>query len=198
MDARREFAKDVAAFANAGGGYIFIGAATKTALVVRGEEVEALRPIPRNLFDPDQYLKIALEWLFPVPKDLDFVWIQWGDDQEKGIAVIFIPRQDERLKPFLITRTLGDKRSTEVLLGYVERRRDSTEVRSVVELHQALRSGFNFERELLGRLEYLESIIERHFSVNLEAQTAEKRDQLFNERIARLLDGGPAEELSQA
>jgi hypothetical protein len=138
--------------------------------------------------------QIASEWLFPVPKDLDFVRIPWGNDQEKGIPVIVVPPQDERLKPFLITRALGDKKSTEVLVGYVERRRDSTEVRSVVELHQALRSGFNFERELLGRLEYLESIIERHFSVNLEAQTAEKRDRLFNERIARILDPGPAQE----
>jgi predicted HTH transcriptional regulator len=56
MDAKREFAKDVAAFANAGGGYIFIGAATKTSVVLPAEEVEELRPIPHSLFNADQHL----------------------------------------------------------------------------------------------------------------------------------------------
>jgi len=40
----------------------------------------------------------------------------------------------------------------------------------------------------------MESIIERHFSLTTGAQTAEKRDQLFNERIAHIFDPGPAKE----
>lgn len=188
MDAKREFAKDVAAFANAGGGCVLIGVATKPAAVRAGEEVAELRPIDRALFDPDQHRKILLEWLYPQPRDLDIRWVQFGEDSEKGIAVIFVPLQSERSKPFLITRALGDKKSTELLIGYVERRIDTTEVRSVMEIHQALRTGLNLERELLGRIENIELLIERHFSATTEAETAEKRAQLLQQRIARLLD----------
>jgi predicted HTH transcriptional regulator len=132
MDSKREFSKDVAAFANAAGGYVLIGLATKPALVRAGEEVEKVRPFSRRLWDEDQHGKILLEWLYPQPKGLNIKWVQYGDDQEKSIGVIFVPPQSERSKPFLITRAIGDKKSTEVLVGYVERRLDTTEVRSVV------------------------------------------------------------------
>ena len=63
MDAKRELAKDVAAFANASGGYIFIGFATKFAAVRAGEEVLEVRPIDHGLFDADQHRKILTQWL---------------------------------------------------------------------------------------------------------------------------------------
>ncbi len=48
LDARREFAKDVAAFANAQGGYILIGLTTKTSTVSSGEEIVAVDPTRRT------------------------------------------------------------------------------------------------------------------------------------------------------
>jgi len=197
MDAKRELAKDVASFANAAGGYICVGLATKRSTLRPGEEVESVRPIRRELFDDDQYLKIISEWLHPTPKDIEIAWVQWGDDPEKGVAIITVPPQNERAKPFLITRTIGDSKSTEVLLGYVERRVDTTEVLSVEELHHALRTGFNLERELLGRLDVLQSTIERHFSVAADAQTNEERNEHFRDRIARTLAAGTSGEPRQ-
>jgi hypothetical protein len=188
MDAKREFAKDVAAFANAGGGFILIGLTTTPSAVRAGEEVLKVRPIDSSRFDPDQHRKILLEWLYPQPMGIDVKWIQFGSDEGKGIGVIYVPAQNERSKPFLMTRTLGDKKSTELLIGYVERRIDATKVRTVVEIHQALRTGLNLERELLGRIENIELLVERHFSATNEAETAEKRAQVLQERIARLLD----------
>src|SRR6266446_4465645 len=55
--ARREFAKDVTAFANASGGYIFIGVIAGRGTTQYGEEVKELRQIPRELIDPDRYYK---------------------------------------------------------------------------------------------------------------------------------------------
>jgi hypothetical protein len=188
LDVKREFAKDVASFANAAGGCIFIGVATKTSVVMAGEEVEALRPVPHTLFDPDQHQKILFDWLYPVPKDLVIKWIQWGNDHDKGIGIIFVPEQDERNKPFLIKRSMGDKKAFEVLLGYAERRLDTTEVRSVAEIHLALRTGFNLERELMGRIENLEILIEKHFSIQKEAQGTENRNETFKKRIESLLN----------
>jgi hypothetical protein len=154
-------------------GYVLIGLATKPAAVRAGEEVAELRQIDRALFDSDQHRKILSKWLYPQPRDLEVKWVQSGKDQEKGIGVIFVPPQSERSKPFLITRTLGDKKSTELLIGYVERRIDATEVRSVMEIHHALRTGLNLERELLGRIENIELLVEKHFSATTETETAE-------------------------
>jgi hypothetical protein len=188
MDAKREFAKDVTSFANAAGGWILVGLSTVPSLLAPGEQVDVLRPLARTLFNVDQHRKIVLEWVYPVPKDIEIRWMPWGVDVDKGVGAIFIPPQNERLKPFLITRTIGDKKSTEVVVGYVERRLDATEVRSVVELHHALRLGFNFERELLGRIENIELAIERNFSAAQTVQTAEATRQLFKQRIGRLFD----------
>jgi hypothetical protein len=188
VDAKREFAKDVAAFANASGGYILIGFATKPAAVRAGEEVSEARPIHHAEFDSDRHRKILAEWLYPQPMAVDVNWVPFGKDKVKGIGVIFVPPQNERSKPFLIRRAMGDRKSTELLIGYPERRHDRTEARNIVEIHQALRTGLNLELELFGRIANIELLVERHFSAKAEAETAEKREQLLKERIARLLE----------
>jgi hypothetical protein len=101
---------------------------------------------------------------------------------------VYVPPQSERSKPFLITRTLSDKKSVDLLVGYVERRLDYTEARSVIEIQHALRTGFNLERELLGRIESLEVLLNRHFSVSQESQNAEQVSSRLQERILRLLE----------
>jgi hypothetical protein len=185
-DAKREFAKDVSAFANANGGYILVGIATKPAVLQAGEEVSELRPILQAHFDPDRHRKLLQEWLYPQPREIEIDWISLGE--EKGIGVIFVPPQKERSKPFLISRTIGDKKTTEVMIGYAERRVDATEVRRIQELHLALRTGLNLERELLGRIENIEVQINRFFTIKTQAETDEKREQRLNARITRLLE----------
>lgn len=188
MDAKREFAKDVAAFANARGGYILIGIATTPAALRAGEEVSEVRPVDRTAFDADRHRKLLEEWLYPHPKGIDIDWVQFGKDNGKGIGLIFVPPQNEVSKPFLIRRTIGDRKSTEVLIGYAERRVDRTDVKNIVEIHQALRTGLNLERELLGKIANIEFLMERYFSVKVEVETNEKREQVFKERIARLIE----------
>ena len=51
---RFELAKDVCSFANAGGGYIFIGIRTRKGATQHGDIVQAVRFIPQGLFDPGQ------------------------------------------------------------------------------------------------------------------------------------------------
>ena len=191
IDAKRELAKDVSAFANTSGGCILIGLPTRISENHSGEEILKPRPIPRTQFDADQYRKILSEWLHPQPNDVDVAFVQHGSDPDKGIGVVFVPAQDIAKKPFLITRTLGDKKSTELTFGYVERRLDATEVFSVVKLQQALRTGMHFEAELLGRIQNLESLIERHFNTISEKQTIKELDTSMRKRIARTLDCAP-------
>jgi hypothetical protein len=187
--AKREFAKDVAAFANTTGGIIIIGLHTKTGPLHTGEEIDEVRPIPGALFDPDQHRKILAEWLFPQPAGVEISWTPFGLDPNKGVGAILIPLQDDSPKPFLIRRSIGEnKKTSELLIGYVERRIDATDIRTIEELHHALKTGLNLERELLGRIANLETLIEKHFSAKAAVESLEQRDNLLNQRIARMID----------
>jgi hypothetical protein len=189
LDAKREFAKDVAAFANARGGAILIGMRTKTGPLHAGEEIDEIRPIPGATFDPDQYRKILAEWLYPRPTNVEILLAPFGPDAAKGVGVIFVPAQEDRAKPFLIRRVIGDhKKSSELMIGFVERRVDGTEVRTVAEIHHTLKVGLSFEREILGRIANLESLLAQHFSAKLAAESLEQREQTLTKRIARLID----------
>lgn len=188
-DAKREFSKDVAAFANTGGGVILIGMHTTTGPLHTGEEIDEIRPIPGANFEPDQYRKILAEWLYPQPTGVEILWTPFGPDAAKGVGTIFIPLQDDRAKPFLIKRVIGEnKKSTELMIGYVERRIEGTEVRTTAEIHHALKLGFSFEWELLGRIANLESLIEQHFSAKAATESLEQREETLKKRIARLID----------
>lgn len=187
-DTKREFAKDVVAFANSRGGVILIGLQTKTGPFQAGEEVESIRPLPAALFDPDQHRKILAEWVYPQPTGVEILFKQFGEEPGKGIGVVFVPLQDDLAKPFLIKRVIGENRKTsELLIGYVERRIDGTEVRTVADLHHALKIGLNLERELLGRIANLETMMDQHFSAKATAETLEQRESALRSRIDRLL-----------
>ena len=89
-DAKREFAKDVAAFANASGGCIIVGAETVLSSLQAGEQIAALKPFPETLFNADQYGKIIDEWLYPAPSGLIVKWYPDKDKPPNGMGVIFI------------------------------------------------------------------------------------------------------------
>ena len=190
LDAKREFAKDVAAFANVRGGYILVGFTTKTSTTSYGEEIADVHPVPADLFNIDQHIKLLQEWLYPQPVGVQINFVPFGPDSTKGILVVFIPPQSERSKPFLLTKTLTDKKSTDVIIAYVERRLDFTDARSVVELHHALRIGLNLERELLGRMDNLEALMTKHFTGTQQAEDTAQASSRLQERIVRLLNEG--------
>ena len=186
--AKRELAKDVAAFANSSGGFIFLGFKTKVSMSHPGEEVGEISPFLRAQVDVDRYSKLLNEWLYPEPLGIKVEWFSHGEDPEKGVVAITVPSQEERHKPYLIKRDVVDGKGSETLLGYVQRRGDRTSIRSIVEIHQALRTGFSYEEAILGRFENLESLIKRHFSVNADAEDAEKRTQDTQRRIEFALE----------
>ncbi len=160
-DTKRELAKDVAAFANADGGCIVLGAETTVSSLQAGEQISSFKPFPGVLFDPDQHHKLIDEWSYPVPKGLIINWYPDATTPTSGTGVIFIPTQAIEDKPFLITRTLGDKKTTDILLGYAERRLDRTEHMSVEQLHHHLRTGRNLEATLLARITNIETLLQR-------------------------------------
>lgn len=190
-DAKREFAKDVAAFANASGGCIIVGAETIVSSLQAGEQITAIKPFPESLFNVDQHDKIIAEWLYPAPSGLIVKWCPDKATHTNGIGVIFIPTQAPEAKPFLLTRTIGDKKITEILLGYAERHLDRTDIKSVVELHHAMRTGMNLEATLLNRITNIETLLQRQLS-NPVMPTSDSKASLAitAKRMAQILAQG--------
>jgi hypothetical protein len=187
-DAKREFAKDVAAFANVTGGCIIIGAETTVPSLQAGEQITALKSFPETLFNADQYSKIIHEWLYPAPSGLIIRWCPDKDTRQSGIGVIFIPTQIPEDKPFLLTRAIGDKKTIEILLGYVERRLDRTDIKSVVELHHAMRTGMNLEATLLNRITNVEMLLQRQLATAPIPQSDSTASPAITaKRVARIL-----------
>jgi hypothetical protein len=187
-DAKRELAKDVAAFANAAGGCIIVGAETTLSTLQAGEQITALKPFPGTLFSPDQYAKIIAEWLYPQPSELIIKWYPDGNIPTSGIGLVFVPEQNAATKPFLIRRTIGDKKTTVTLLGYVERHVDRTDIMSVVALHHALRTGMNLEATLLSRITNLETLLQRQLaSTPVLRSSSPTQVAITARRVARIL-----------
>lgn len=46
-----------------------IGLSTKTSTVSYGEEIEAVHPIPGELFNIDQHIKLVQEWIYEDSND---------------------------------------------------------------------------------------------------------------------------------
>lgn len=156
---KRELAKDVSSFANVQGGIILIGIKTEKSAVHFGDEIKAIRPFSQDLLDPSQYKNIIKAWIYPEVEGIDIEWLPTKENSAKGVVVIKIPVQKESLKPFLITKTLDGNKRVEIVFGYAERKGDSSMPTSVIDLQRALRSGFNYERELQGRLDGMETLL---------------------------------------
>lgn len=109
-----ELCKDVAAFANAGGGCIVVGVATEKPDTSSAERAAELRPVPAEMVDRERYRDVISAGVYPVPQGLDvdtFVATNGG-----RFLVIWIPAQSDATRPFLVRYLvdLADRR----LLGF--------------------------------------------------------------------------------
>lgn len=186
IQARRELAKDISSFANANGGFIIVGFSTTQDPVHPTEQITGKKPFPRSLINADQYYKLINEWIYPQPVGVTITIHEQGPDPDHVLAIIAIPRQDPTIKPFLITKTVDETKITDITVGYVERRRDTTKSMTVVELHHALRLGLNLERELLGRLEYIQRTIDEHFQTQTLVEDTKSADHALKLRVGMI------------
>ncbi|MEV7152746.1 RNA-binding domain-containing protein [Streptomyces sp. NPDC093084] len=86
--AAEELVKDVAAFANGGGGLLVLGVATR---LEHGEEVlDRIVPVDRTKIDLDQMRKRIRERITPAPRS---VTVGWSDDGQSCVVFIDVPQQ---------------------------------------------------------------------------------------------------------
>ncbi|MER6471549.1 RNA-binding domain-containing protein [Streptomyces collinus] len=85
-----ELAKDVAAFANGGGGVIVVGISTRPEGA--GEVLDKVGSVDRSSVNLDQWRKLIREHITPAPRGTS---VEWSDDGQ-GACVVYIdiPAQD--------------------------------------------------------------------------------------------------------
>lgn len=176
-NAKYELAKDVAAFANAQGGFILIGIKTEKCKESISDKIVDIRYLEKNLCNPEQYINSIQAWIYPKLNGVLANWCAAKPEQDRGIFVIAIPPQSDSKKPFLVNNTLIDsKRRNAVLFGYCERIQEGNEPRSVEVLHQLLRNGLNYQTNIDTRLQSIESLLQQKVSVNPSLPTEEVFD----------------------
>lgn len=116
-----EFAKDISTMANAGGGLIVLGIATRRDVAVGRDISDAVRPIPEGLVNVGQMLSTAEEWVYPPVRDLEVR--EWPGPDEKMLVSI-------RVRPLHETTGLALIRGAETAGGRVVREYLAAGVRS--------------------------------------------------------------------
>jgi len=187
---KRELAKDISSFANLNGGYILIGPQTKKSKHHFGDEIEKIKLVKQNLVSIDQYFDIAKEWIYPEIERLKIEWKPSKNDKNKGILVIQIPSQKEILKPFLIKKLVEERKTSEIIFGYVERKGDKSDPKKIQNIHQIMRDGLLYDQNIKNHFNYLESlIIERNQQTQKEKQINKNKEieNTIKERIKTII-----------
>jgi hypothetical protein len=112
-----EYAKDVAAFANVGGGAIVIGVKTDQSVTELQSKAASYQPIPKNLVNRKSYFDVLAGGVYP---DVIGVRLSWFPDDpalESGLLLIEVPKQSERDRPFIVSRMLGPTDNPTVAVG---------------------------------------------------------------------------------
>jgi len=134
---RWELAKDVAAFANSGGGCIVIGCQTEKHVNEVVEAVSSVSEVPRSLVDVARYQSVISSWVYPSPQGVTYTWYPPVGD--KGLLLIRVPAAPESDRPLVVRRFLeeaGKEYSTSV--GVPRRNGDRVEWDPPERLHSLL------------------------------------------------------------
>lgn len=138
-----ELAKDVVALANAGGGVIILGLRTESVAFRFGDEVKEVRSFDGTLFKVSQYESVIRDWIYPsLVVRLD--WYPCVNEPNRGLGAIWVERQAESVKPFLLVRVSLEEQgesTTTILCGVAERRLGRVAQLSVEEVHALIRDG---------------------------------------------------------
>ena len=187
---KRELAKDVSAFANSSGGFIFIGIKTKPSTVYFGDEVEIIRPFASTLVNTSQYEDILSAWIFPNASKVDISWVATKADSTRGVVVIKIPPQNTGMAPFLITKTIEGTKNVETVFGYASRKGDKNPPLGVKELQSYVRSGMHYQETLEDRLSNIESMLRESSDRSTQQEAQQKTIEQIEARISRAVEMG--------
>lgn len=160
---RYELAKDVSSLANARGGHLLIGIATRREAERQIDLLDRLPLVPSTAFDTVRHRGVISEYVYPAIEGLDVRWAQDASAPD-GLGIILVPEQPADRKPFIIAKVVEDgAHLRQIVAGYAERLAAGNEPLSPQRLQDTLRKGFDGTSQRLTRIEErLEEIVVSH------------------------------------
>lgn len=137
-----ELAKDVSAFANSNGGHLLIGLETEQHPNERVDRVTALQLIARSEFPDTKIRGLLREYIYPDIAGVQIDWRPSVGDETVGLGVIYVPRQSEQLRPFLITKVVeNNQRQKQIIVGIAQRAEADNVPATAMAIHEMIRKG---------------------------------------------------------
>ena len=133
---RLEWAKDVSAMANSGGGMLVLGYGTRQ--IDHVDTVHTVRPYPRSLLEVDRYRRVLRAVLYPPPSGLEYVYKPVT--AERGVLGVRVPPQPDASWPILVVG-MPDRVHERVegnYIGLFHRHADGNMPANASTIHQAL------------------------------------------------------------
>jgi hypothetical protein len=112
-----EYAKDVAALANANGGVLVLGVKTGRSQNELVSVAESYAPIPRRLVDQKQHGDVLLNGIYPEVWGVTFSWFSADAGSDSGVLLIEVPAQRPSDKPFVMRTMVGPEERPMHALG---------------------------------------------------------------------------------
>jgi hypothetical protein len=151
---RYELAKDVTAFANSEGGHIVVGLQHTRLSNENTDEVHDLDLFPQTDFPVAQIGGVLKEYVHPKIKDLVIDWTPSLADETRGVGYIYVPRQPDEQKFFLVTRILEDGEALrQIVVGIAVRKESSNIPLTPDTIHRYVRDGYSPTAQRLTGLE---------------------------------------------
>lgn len=138
-----ELAKDVAAFANAGGGIIIIGFDCEKQPTTSSERISKVCQFSVSLIDPNKYSQILADLVHPPPHGVSVLVFEAANS--KGVAAIVVDVGMVTEKPYLVGKMLDENDvSIGAYFGFFERKRDVVPPVSISRIQQQLSAGMQW------------------------------------------------------
>lgn len=139
---RFEFAKDVAAMANGGGGLIVVGVGTTKR---SGQDtLSKVRPIPSELVDIPRWKKLIQAHVYPPPNGMAIEEINLSDST--CVVVVSVPEQPPGVLPLLVVGSVTGNRFKGNRVSIVERSGSETLIFEPAAIHSLIAIGRAVQR----------------------------------------------------
>lgn len=132
-----ELAKDVASFANAGGGILVLGVATTKA--GDAETASAVTPCARGSISAQSYRALVGRRIHPPPERIEIFSI--SAEPHGDVWVVSVPPQPEEFKPFLVHGAVIGGKVSDAYYSIVTRRDDGAVPTDPQAVHALLSAG---------------------------------------------------------
>lgn len=151
--ARIELAKDVSALANSDGGYLVIGAKTEHVDATDEDRVVELELRAEDGFPFEKYHGCIREIVYGSISGLDVRWVGHREKPSAGLATIYVPRQPEERRPFLVAQAKSSGKTDGAVFGIFVRRGAGNVPYTAEQLRKAVRDGASEGSRRLSRIE---------------------------------------------